>query len=109
VAVSHQHLRESQALHFDYYSKKKKTASALRKRIHHGAKRPIASGAHRCSRKLGRLLDEADAPHSACRRAIAEMAAEWALLACPKRAVWSREEVIDNAVGTAATRWNRGS
>jgi hypothetical protein len=33
MAVSHQHLRESQALHSDYYSKKKKTASALRKRI----------------------------------------------------------------------------
>jgi hypothetical protein len=109
VAVSHQHLRESQALHFDYYSKKKKTASALRKRIHQAAKRPIASGMHQPSHKLDRSLDEAAAALAAYRRAIAETPAEWALLACPKRAVRSREEVIDNAVGTAAAMWNRGS
>jgi hypothetical protein len=40
VAVSHQHLRESQALHSDYYSKKKKTASALTNRVRaHSARR----------------------------------------------------------------------
>ena len=33
LAVSHQYPRESWALHFDYYSKTKKTASGLTKRV----------------------------------------------------------------------------
>jgi len=43
VAVSHQHLRESQALYFDYYSRTKKTSSALTKRVWAAAARGIGA------------------------------------------------------------------
>jgi hypothetical protein len=36
MAVSHQHLRGSQVLHSDYYSKTKKTASTLTNRVRAG-------------------------------------------------------------------------
>jgi hypothetical protein len=51
--VSHQCLRESYALHSDYYSTTKKTASGLRKRVRRGgertAARPAAAAWSTCS------------------------------------------------------------
>jgi hypothetical protein len=58
MAVSHQHLRESQALHFDYYSKKKKTASALRKRIHHCAMRAIGDDVFRSKSRFDQVSEK---------------------------------------------------
>jgi hypothetical protein len=36
MALSHQHRRESQVLHSNYYAATKKTASALKKRVRRG-------------------------------------------------------------------------
>lgn len=83
MAVSHQHLRESQALRFNYYAATKKTASALTKRVRRGGMRAHSTTlcAHRRSRRRNRAAPDREKPQ---RCAIAKPCADWPFLACMK-------------------------
>jgi hypothetical protein len=108
MAVSHQHLRESQVLHSDYYSKKKKTASGLRKRIQHAAMRAIGATASRPSIVVQAPTRTPRGRSAPDRRAFAKTIVKWAFHARTKVCVQSRRQALDSIVATAFATWNRG-
>jgi hypothetical protein len=94
MAVSYQHLRESKALHSNYYAATKKTASALKKRVRRGGRRANSTTfrAHRPSRRRDRTAPDPQAPH---RRAIVKPCVDWPLLPCMKVNVQARTRPLD--------------